>query len=475
MRGTDLIAGTNSGVYISTDNGNTWIKKSNGLQTGDVKSVAAKGDTLIAAIYDAGNLVPVGISISTNNGISWSSFDGAIKPFAVRTVAISGSTVYAGTGTESIWKSSLSASSVVASGLTTITTSAVSPLNYCAGTSVTVSYTTNGTANAGNVFTAQLSNALGSFASPVAIGTLTSTAAGTIAATIPLNTTAGSGYRIRVISSTPIVTGSDNGSNITVNASATASTITAGSATTFCSGGSVLLSGNTTGGTWSVGGGTSATLSATTGGDYFVTTTNGCGSVTSNHIIVTVTTNATPGTITGITSPCPSTTQTYTVKAVNGTTYNWRVPSTVSIASGQGTNTVQLQFKSTFNGGKISVSATTACGTSAARSLALSKCAALARPLSTEITTIIIASEGSIYPNPSDGNFRISFNTDINISAIARIEIMNECGQVVYQSNEKSNNGVINVNLQQKLANGIYLVSCTVPGEKMVKKLIINK
>src|SRR5690606_33866894 len=51
-------------------------------------------------------------------------------------------------------------------GLTTITTSAVSPLTYCAGSSVNVSFTTDAAANSGNIFTAQLSNAAGSFSNP---------------------------------------------------------------------------------------------------------------------------------------------------------------------------------------------------------------------------------------------------------------------------------------------------------------------
>ena len=80
---------------------------------------------------------------------------------------------------------------------------------------------------------------------------------------------------------------------LTVNPNPTASIISAGGSTTFCQGGSVVLSGNSTSGTWSVGGGTAATLTATTSGDYFVTTSNSCGSVQSNHIIVTVTPNPT--------------------------------------------------------------------------------------------------------------------------------------------------------------------------------------
>ena len=86
----------------------------------------------------------------------------------------------------------------------------------CAGSTISVPYTSGGTFTAGNVFTAQLSDAAGSFASPVNIGTLTATASSTISATIPSNTVAGTGYRIRVVSSTPLVTGADNGTNITV-------------------------------------------------------------------------------------------------------------------------------------------------------------------------------------------------------------------------------------------------------------------
>lgn len=82
---------------------------------------------------------------------------------------------------------------------------------------VTVPYTTNGTFNAGNVFTAQLSDAGGSFGSPVNIGTVSSTTSGSINATISHLTAAGTGYRIRVVSSNPSVLGSDNGTDLVVD------------------------------------------------------------------------------------------------------------------------------------------------------------------------------------------------------------------------------------------------------------------
>ena len=74
----------------------------------------------------------------------------------------------------------------------------------CPGDSVHVAYSTNPVFGAGNVFTLQLSNAAGSFASPVNIGTATATSSGVIHGVLPLSTPAGSGYKLRMISSAPL-------------------------------------------------------------------------------------------------------------------------------------------------------------------------------------------------------------------------------------------------------------------------------
>lgn len=90
-----------------------------------------------------------------------------------------------------------------------------------------------------------------------------------------------------------------NSNIVSVSLPATASVITAATATTFCAGGSVVLSGNN-GGVWS-NGATTPTITVTTSGDYSVTNTNNC-SVTSNHIVVTVTPLATASVLT-VTTP----------------------------------------------------------------------------------------------------------------------------------------------------------------------------
>lgn len=162
--------------------------------------------------------------------------------------------------------------------LPSITTGTISPTSYCAGTTISIPYTIIGTFSAGNVFTAQLSNASGSFAAPVTIGTLTSIAAGTITGTIPNNTIAGTGYRIRVISSNPVVIGSVNTSNLMVNTIPSAPLVNSITQPTCTVGtGSVVLNGLPSG-NWTLtrspgaittnGTGTSTTISGLSPGTY---------------------------------------------------------------------------------------------------------------------------------------------------------------------------------------------------------------
>jgi len=118
-----------------------------------------------------------------------------------------------------------------------ITTGTISPLSYCAGTAVSVPYTIGGSGsfNGGNIFTAELSDALGDFSAPTNIGTLASTTSGTIAATIPGPTPTGSWYRIRVVASNPAVIGADNGGNIIINTGAPIPPVAASANNITCS------------------------------------------------------------------------------------------------------------------------------------------------------------------------------------------------------------------------------------------------
>lgn len=104
----------------------------------------------------------------------------------------------------------------------TITINSVSSLTYgvdcTTGASGSVNITTTDVFTAGNTYRVELSDASGSFVSPITIGSLTSTSNGPIDInfTVPAGTVTGSGYRIRVLSSAPAVTSANNGSNITI-------------------------------------------------------------------------------------------------------------------------------------------------------------------------------------------------------------------------------------------------------------------
>lgn len=78
---------------------------------------------------------------------------------------------------------------------------------FCACATANLPFASTGTFNTGNVYTAQLSDAAGSFASPVSLGTFASTAnVGNIGLTFPCNTPSGAGYMIQIVSSAPNAT-----------------------------------------------------------------------------------------------------------------------------------------------------------------------------------------------------------------------------------------------------------------------------
>lgn len=73
--------------------------------------------------------------------------------------------------------------------------------------SIEVSFTSSGTFNTGNTYSLQLSDASGSFSSPLTIGTINSSStSGTITGLIPAGTT-NANYQLRITSSDPVVNG----------------------------------------------------------------------------------------------------------------------------------------------------------------------------------------------------------------------------------------------------------------------------
>lgn len=87
---------------------------------------------------------------------------------------------------------------------------------FCPGATVSIPFTiSSGSFDPNNEFTAQLSDANGSFAYSTDIGTISGTLAGTITGTLPFNAD-GTGYRIRIVSSSPNAVSDNNGADLTV-------------------------------------------------------------------------------------------------------------------------------------------------------------------------------------------------------------------------------------------------------------------
>jgi hypothetical protein len=169
----------------------------------------------------------------------------------------------------------------------TITTSSITQTSFCAGGSIVINFTTTGTFNSGNVFTAQMSNSTGSFANPVAIGS-TPLNTGIILATIPSNTTFGIGYKVRVVSSNPAIIGSTCPNSIYIVSNITPATITATPNKPICMGDSVKLTvGYNSSYLWS-NGKTTQTIYVRQSGTFYVKVTNiaGCDSYSDTVTVV---------------------------------------------------------------------------------------------------------------------------------------------------------------------------------------------
>lgn len=173
----------------------------------------------------------------------------------------------------------------------------------CPGAQLSVYYAATGSFNAGgffipaNQFRAQLSDANGSFANPVVIGSAQATASGTISATVPVNTPAGTGYRIRVVSTSPAYTGAVSTMSITIGGATTAA-ISASGPPQICTGEAIQLTAvGGPGYQWKrdgadIPGATNATYEAAEAGSYTVVVANNCGTATSAAITVVL--NAAP-------------------------------------------------------------------------------------------------------------------------------------------------------------------------------------
>lgn len=185
------------------------------------------------------------------------------------------------------------------------------------------------------------------------------------------------------------------GSNINVN-------IVANGPTSICGSGSVVLDAGSMYATYHwQDNSTGQTYTATTGGVYSVTVTDGGGCNGSGSITVSITPlpgNAGP--VTGPATLCVGTNATYTVGSVpNATTYQWTVPNGVSIVSGQGTSTINVVAYSGASG-SITVTPGNSCGNGNASSISVTASEAPENPLSISGLSSVCTGQIATYTIP---------------------------------------------------------------------------
>lgn len=241
---------------------------------------------------------------------------------------------------------SIGGSSTIATCISNISTGSIaSPI--CGGSTINVPISTPlGFFLSTNVFTAQLSDANGSFANPTNIGTLNGNSSGFVNAIIPSNIASGNKYRIRVISSNPATIGTDNGADLLINTSQTPTIQISANQNNLCSGTTITFTATVNAeGTapiyqWRKNGNNVGTNSITYTDNALVAGDIITCVLTSNATCATVTTatsNAitligTPGTpsitiSSSLNSICAGTKVTFTAQAINGGTapiYQWR-------------------------------------------------------------------------------------------------------------------------------------------------------
>ncbi|MCX6275708.1 MAG: T9SS type A sorting domain-containing protein [Bacteroidetes bacterium] len=215
----------------------------------------------------------------------------------------------------------------------------------------------------------------------------------------------------------------------------------------------------------SVQGTTSVTIdysNSFSGGTLKVTANNLCGSGPARSVTIRSIPSL-PGTVTGSATVCANQTGVaYSVAAVTGaTSYAWTVPAGAVVATGQGTNSITVNFGA--SGGNVSVQAANTCGSSMMKNFAVT----------VNCRQVAPADQFSLYPNPAHDKINIAFYT--TTEGQYNILINDVTGRKVYASAGSALNGQNQKEISlADFAKGIYMLSFEINGEQRVQKVVIE-
>lgn len=335
----------------------------------------------------------------------------------------------------------------------TIFAPTITPTTLRGGDQVQVSFSAAGPFTAVNVFTIQISDASGSFDSPDTLGTLEGPNGGSITTLLPCDIVAGTGYRVRVVSSDPEAMSPPSGSDIVVTASPQP-VVTGIEDRPYCPGVNVQL--NVTGGNrprWSPATGLSCSdcpnpiVALTESRTYIVTVINSLGCPVSDTIFFDVRPAPTPTiTLEGSTLVAPP----------GYVTYEWVLTQSGDVVgSGE-------RFTPTQNGTYI------------ARVTDTNGCRGFSNQI--QITSLGIVDEARnadlrVAPSPVVDRLRIELA--LGRAGIAQVELVDIRGATVHTGTIDSRGGLVRGSIDMSgLAAGAYVLRITCGEEMWVRRVV---
>ena len=191
--------------------------------------------------------------------------------------------------------------------------------------------------------------------------------------------------------------------------------------------------------------------------------------------------------VTSSAAALPNTTVRYTAQLANGdvaTSYTWTIPTNTTALSGSvsgtvvttTTDTLSLAFGNSFKSGSLRVAANSACGAGTAKSFTLNATTVLTKngtfELAEENAEVEMDYSLNVYPNPSNGSFKVAVNTESTSNAT--VTVLNLLGQVVYTTEVENNNGLIYTEINKNFEKGVYLIKVEIENETKVNKMIVE-
>jgi hypothetical protein len=230
------------------------------------------------------------------------------------------------------------------------------------------------------------------------------------------------------------------------------------------SGGGTIVSGQ---GTTSI----VVDFGAFTSANLQVQAVNGCGSSLTRSLYLTGAPGV-PDAITGPSAVCAGGTTAYSIPTVNGTAangYTWTMTPGGSISSGQGTKNITVLWGAASSNQAVRVTASNACGTSAASAKTGITVSTCTRPDQYGNGLVF-----EVYPNPADVFTRVVFDSR-NDDQRYILRLIDMSGRLVSSQEGTALSGQNTIDLQLgTTAPGVYFIELQTGDQVAKTRLVVN-